>query len=104
MIRRPPRSTLFPYTTLFRSSLHHEARDDAVEFRAVVVAALGLLALDGVGELLRALREPGEVLDGHGGFLIEEAENDPPLARLHDRAHGVSLPLEVAGRQVPMML
>src|SRR2546430_12542814 len=25
MIRRPPRSTLFPYTTLFRS-LHHHAR------------------------------------------------------------------------------
>src|SRR2546427_7149111 len=23
MIRRPPRSTLFPYTTLFRSYLHH---------------------------------------------------------------------------------
>src|ERR1019366_10245607 len=23
MIRRPPRSTLFPYTTLFRSPLHH---------------------------------------------------------------------------------
>src|SRR3989442_9556276 len=28
MIRRPPRSTLFPYTTLFRSSLHgHRVRD-----------------------------------------------------------------------------
>src|SRR5205807_6363057 len=26
MIRRPPRSTLFPYTTLFRS-VHHQARD-----------------------------------------------------------------------------
>src|SRR2546427_8573278 len=25
MIRRPPRSTLFPYTTLFRSISHHEA-------------------------------------------------------------------------------
>src|SRR2546429_4915571 len=25
MIRRPPRSTLFPYTTLFRSSLHGRA-------------------------------------------------------------------------------
>src|SRR5947209_17002847 len=25
MIRRPPRSTLFPYTTLFRSSLQHRA-------------------------------------------------------------------------------
>src|SRR6266536_6451220 len=24
MIRRPPRSTLFPYTTLFRSARHHE--------------------------------------------------------------------------------
>src|SRR5436189_4783940 len=26
MIRRPPRSTLFPYTTLFRSVLRHAAR------------------------------------------------------------------------------
>src|SRR5690625_8042147 len=23
MLRRPPRSTLFPYTTLFRSEIHH---------------------------------------------------------------------------------
>src|SRR3712207_8406605 len=29
MIRRPPRSTLFPYTTLFRSD--EAARDDQVE-------------------------------------------------------------------------
>src|SRR5256886_3578393 len=28
MIRRPPRSTLFPYTTLFRSSSHGELPDD----------------------------------------------------------------------------
>src|SRR2546426_5064213 len=27
MIRRPPRSTLFPYTTLFRSRLIHELRE-----------------------------------------------------------------------------
>src|SRR2546430_11813598 len=26
MIRRPPRSTLFPYTTLFRSKVHHHLR------------------------------------------------------------------------------
>src|SRR5258708_27249546 len=25
MIRRPPRSTLFPYTTLFRSVVHHRS-------------------------------------------------------------------------------
>src|SRR3712207_8570297 len=28
MIRRPPRSTLFPYTTLFRSRLRHEVDDN----------------------------------------------------------------------------
>src|SRR3712207_6931482 len=28
MIRRPPRSTLFPYTTLFRSALGHRAELD----------------------------------------------------------------------------
>src|SRR6266496_5568377 len=28
MIRRPPRSTLFPYTTLFRSTPHRRVADD----------------------------------------------------------------------------
>src|SRR2546430_7421321 len=43
MIRRPPRSTLFPYTTLFRS----EVGLRAVAHRGVAVAAGDLLALDG---------------------------------------------------------
>src|SRR3712207_9553612 len=30
MIRRPPRSTLFPYTTLFRSVHVEQSRDDAI--------------------------------------------------------------------------
>src|SRR3712207_8381061 len=30
MIRRPPRSTLFPYTTLFRSRVAAQERDDLV--------------------------------------------------------------------------
>src|SRR5256885_6566191 len=30
MIRRPPRSTLFPYTTLFRSESDHPGRIDSV--------------------------------------------------------------------------
>src|SRR2546427_9834568 len=37
MIRRPPRSTLFPYTTLFRSDLGHVGRPGE---RAVRVAAI----------------------------------------------------------------
>src|SRR2546422_6060933 len=32
MIRRPPRSTLFPYTTLFRSHTGPEVRPDKVPF------------------------------------------------------------------------
>src|SRR3712207_8861900 len=38
MIRRPPRSTLFPYTTLFRSVLDERRRRDAfdVEHRRVL--------------------------------------------------------------------
>src|SRR5256884_6130202 len=28
MIRRPPRSTLFPYTTLFRSAVHEEGTEN----------------------------------------------------------------------------
>src|SRR3712207_8542622 len=39
MLRRPPRSTLFPYTTLFRSG--GEARDDAVEHGVEAHAGLG---------------------------------------------------------------
>src|SRR3712207_9510705 len=36
MIRRPPRSTLFPYTTLFRSDLLTEAAEAAPEREALV--------------------------------------------------------------------
>src|SRR2546430_3819738 len=36
MIRRPPRSTLFPYTTLFRSGAgRHARRDLRIEFRGI---------------------------------------------------------------------
>src|SRR3954449_13637465 len=33
MIRRPPRSTLFPYTTLFRSPVERERHTDGVRLR-----------------------------------------------------------------------
>src|SRR3712207_7605246 len=37
MIRRPPRSTLFPYTTLFRSFL---AKEDVIEVEGTITEAL----------------------------------------------------------------
>src|SRR3712207_8700651 len=64
MIRRPPRSTLFPYTTLFRSL----AVDDLVELgaRLLVVVALGVLqqggdeALDGGQRRAQLVRDGGD--------------------------------------------
>src|SRR2546422_3415335 len=41
MIRRPPRSTLFPYTTLFRSVRHQQQDAGQVEERAWIVIAQG---------------------------------------------------------------
>src|SRR5688572_32525040 len=43
MIRRPPRSTLFPYTTLFRSDGVAQPRVDASQAGGVHAAAAGRL-------------------------------------------------------------
>src|SRR3712207_7110121 len=43
MIRRPPRSTLFPYTTLFRSPLMLHRLGRATAVTALVMAALAVV-------------------------------------------------------------
>src|SRR5260221_3226332 len=50
MIRRPPRSTLFPYTTLFRSVGLSEAAEEILERRALqrIVFAGGQIVSAGV--------------------------------------------------------
>src|SRR5437762_11189415 len=40
MLRPPPRSTLFPYTTLFRSSTEDLSRDSSVSLRTIRRAEL----------------------------------------------------------------
>src|SRR2546425_4447135 len=59
MIRRPPRSTLFPYTTLFRSHVIHRVdgghvarglADDDAQLDLVVRASVGERQLDGRSE------------------------------------------------------
>src|SRR5258708_10719740 len=46
MIRRPPRSTLFPYTTLFRSEL--DELDSRATARELLSAYLKQIVIDGV--------------------------------------------------------
>src|SRR5438309_11864161 len=72
MIRRPPRSTLFPYTTLFRSfgfaelrdhaELLHKAQSVPVDpaFRHLAVRDAGD-AYPGDGELFPCWRNPAEI-------------------------------------------
>src|SRR3712207_6985703 len=57
MIRRPPRSTLFPYTTLFRSlgQPHVQRRLPALEARGGVPARAGALGAATGGLALGAL-------------------------------------------------
>src|SRR3989454_12039265 len=83
MIRRPPRSTLFPYTTLFRSN--------------ALAVALGELA-DEVGceehQIVAPLGE-GRKPDGHHREPVVEVLAEPPLGdrllevavRRGDQAH-----------------
>src|SRR3712207_7093478 len=60
MIRRPPRSTLFPYTTLFRSQGHRPRGQVTGPLHAVPGEGLLGVALDGLHEapLVAALWHP----------------------------------------------
>src|SRR3712207_8802346 len=53
MIRRPPRSTLFPYTTLFRSQGTPNKRRYRMRVRAEAAAETGRRILEAVIELHR---------------------------------------------------
>src|SRR2546427_9359058 len=55
MIRRPPRSTLFPYTTLFRSDVHPKERKlNAIGQRPEERAMFAALLDTGLADLGRA--------------------------------------------------
>src|SRR5262249_58719502 len=79
MIRRPPRSTLFPYTTLFRSlsgsrppsgpaggDLTGSYSSPTIEPGAVTAAGLG-----GDARLWAAVSAAGDLLRGHGAVDAE---------------------------------
>src|SRR5436189_1044542 len=75
MLRRPPRSTLFPYTTLFRSQLHQAQRGQVA----------GLAAATRSGQVVEGW---AGAHDGGGVLQLERrGPRTPRLAALRSEEH-----------------
>src|SRR3712207_8328833 len=79
MIRRPPRSTLFPYTTLFRSAVHRAGVQGGGGAPALVRPERGAAVAAAVGED-RRLRGELRLLQPVGA-LRHRAEGEPADGR-----------------------
>src|SRR2546430_9196254 len=77
MIRRPPRSTLFPYTTLFRSAVYEAVRADK-EFNKRVAIKLVKRGMD-TDFILRRFRKERQILAAldhpHIALLLEDRKS-----------------------------
>src|SRR3712207_7919552 len=61
MIRRPPRSTLFPYTTLFRSHTFHQSNiSESFQYTVMSNSMLSLLRIGHDGHLHPVFRVAGD--------------------------------------------
>src|SRR3712207_7733132 len=93
MIRRPPRSTLFPYTTLFRSE---DRADRRAEVNAHVEDGVGAVAAD-VGELVELPDhdrdvglEESRADDDEGERRPEDVDRDRKSTRLNSSHANIS--------------
>src|SRR3712207_2352389 len=87
MIRRPPRSTLFPYTTLFRSANANAARNPGRTASTAAALMIGLTLVTVVAVLGAGLRgsvdravsdqvDAAYILSGKDGLPFAAAEGD----------------------------
>src|SRR2546430_12850200 len=87
MIRRPPRSTLFPYTTLFRSEKYHAGA--TAEGPYEVLEHEGNLLLSGGADIMWLGLKGGQIGRAHVELqsqsnlvcrlLLEKKKTSPPL-------------------------
>src|SRR2546422_3534956 len=76
MIRRPPRSTLFPYTTLFRSSQKHTGLGSRM---ALIKRPFASSAVAGASTLM-----PGDCMNHASGFCEWKGPPEkPPRSEEH---------------------
>src|SRR3989442_5651690 len=79
MIRRPPRSTLFPYTTLFRSSILSSVSDILSDTVSDMLSDL-VSAMSGMRERLAQL-------DRIGNFIFHLPRSEEHTSELQSRPH-----------------
>src|SRR3712207_8744452 len=93
MIRRPPRSTLFPYTTLFRSPREVEVGAHVLGVHDVVGAAVRLARDDrqlGDGRLGERVQQLGAVADDAAPLLVGAGQEDRKSTRLNSSHANIS--------------
>src|SRR3712207_7511556 len=86
MIRRPPRSTLFPYTTLFRSraaELRREAQQRRTEARAASAQKGGATSTGGV----RVVRRDDEGRTASPSSSADPARSEEHTSELQSRQY-----------------
>src|SRR3712207_8854852 len=88
MIRRPPRSTLFPYTTLFRSAVGDEADAERADGRQEL--RLGVAAPERVLGLQRGDRVDGVRAADRRRRRLREPEVDRKSTRLNSSHANIS--------------
>src|SRR3712207_8542847 len=102
MIRRPPRSTLFPYTTLFRSR-DEEVRGDPGEgpeaWRSAGLAWLGPVLPGGRGVHARRQREGDRSLPAR-----DEGAGDRKSTRLNSSHANISYAVFCLKKKTPCMM
>src|SRR5258707_8663331 len=96
MIRRPPRSTLFPYTTLFRSSgntavtVNNPVTSVAVTGPSASVVVGSMLPLTAIATYFRSEEHTSELQSRQYlvcRLLLEKKKTITPLAHLSQRSY-----------------
>src|SRR3712207_7499815 len=90
MIRRPPRSTLFPYTTLFRSEERLAIAEPLVIAEPAEAPGIGLVGADGAQEVPAGGQRRAHILGKASGLGHGRLDEDRKSTRLNSSHANIS--------------